>query len=56
MLVWEDRFKRVWIGYNRPSYLKKRHDIKGCDRVINKIEKALSNLAKTTATRAKNND
>ena len=49
MLVWEDRFRWVWIGYNSPAYLKKRHDINGCDRIINKIEKALSNLAKSAA-------
>ena len=25
MLVWEDAAKRVWISYNSPEYLQKRH-------------------------------
>ncbi|HEX6821920.1 MAG TPA: DUF302 domain-containing protein [Candidatus Sulfotelmatobacter sp.] len=25
MLVWEDAAKKVWISYNSPEYLRKRH-------------------------------
>jgi uncharacterized protein (DUF302 family) len=25
MLVWEDAAKKVWISYNSPEYLQKRH-------------------------------
>ena len=25
MLVWEDAAKKVWISYNNPEYLQKRH-------------------------------
>ena len=27
MLVWEDAAKRVWISYNSPEYLQKRHGV-----------------------------
>lgn len=51
MLVWEDRFDRVWIGYNSPSYLKKRHKIDGCKVTLTRIEQALANLATTATTK-----
>ena len=25
MLLWEDAAKKVWISYNSPEYLQKRH-------------------------------
>jgi hypothetical protein len=30
-----------------PQYLKKRHDIRGCDQALQKIGKALAAFAKT---------
>ena len=45
-LIWEDEEGEVWLSYNNPKYLARRHDLKGCDEVIKKIEKALSNFAK----------
>ena len=27
ILVWEDSRGRVWLSYNSPEYLKKRHDL-----------------------------
>ena len=45
-LIWEDDAGQVWLSYNDPKYLKKRHGIKGCDEVIGKVEKALGNFAK----------
>ena len=45
-LVWEDEGGQVWLSYNDPKYLAKRHGIKGCDEVIKKIENALGNFAK----------
>ena len=50
-LVWEDRDSTVWISYNDPGYLKKRHDISGCEEVISKIKKALSGISKSAATK-----
>lgn len=45
-LIWEDASAQVWLTYNAPEYLLKRHGIKGCGKVIHKIMNALSNLAK----------
>lgn len=46
-LIWADDQGKVWISYNNPRYLEKRHNISGCEEVIAKIEKALSGI--TTA-------
>ena len=45
-LVWEDSEGQVWLSYNDPNSLVKRHGITGCAEVIKKIEKALNNFAK----------
>lgn len=45
-LIWEDSERVVWLGYNDPEYLKQRHDIEGCDEVIEKVKGALENFAK----------
>lgn len=45
-LVWQDAKGKVWLSYNDPEYLKRRHAVKGCDKVFAKIEKALAGLAK----------
>ncbi|MFT2092390.1 DUF302 domain-containing protein [Paraglaciecola sp. 2405UD69-4] len=36
---------KVWLSYNDPEYLKKRHQIKGCEQVITKISGALGKFA-----------
>ena len=46
VLIWEDDKAKVWISYNDPRYLVKRHNITGCEEVIEKIEKALAGIAK----------
>jgi len=48
-LIWEDENQQVWLGYNPPSYLQSRHNIKGCDPVLEKIAGLLAGLA-TAAT------
>ena len=50
-LVWEDHKSKVWISYNDPTYLEKRHGISGCGELISKIKKALSGITKAAATR-----
>ena len=45
-LIWEDEEGQVWLSYNDPKYLAKRHGIKRCVEVIKKIDNALSNFAK----------
>jgi uncharacterized protein (DUF302 family) len=50
-IIWEDDKSKVWISYNDPRYLGKRHNIIGCDEVITKVEKALSGITKAAATK-----
>lgn len=49
-LIWKDSEGNTWISYNDPEYLKKRHDISNCEKVISKIEQALAGIAKAAAT------
>jgi uncharacterized protein (DUF302 family) len=49
-LIWQDESGQVWLTYNNPGYLVKRHAIKGCDKVIHKISHALANFAKVATT------
>ena len=44
-LIWEDETGHVWLSYNDPHYLVKRHKIEGCDEVVKKIENALNSFA-----------
>jgi uncharacterized protein (DUF302 family) len=45
-LIWEDENGQVWLSYNDPIYLARRHDIENCDELINKISNALGNFAR----------
>lgn len=45
VLISEDAAGKVALTYNDPSYLKARHNIKGCDKVISNISMLLNNLA-----------
>ncbi|BCN26764.1 DUF302 domain-containing protein [Vibrio alfacsensis] len=49
VLVYEDAEGKTWLAYNDPSYLKERHDIKGCDGVLNKVSGVLGTLVKAAA-------
>ncbi len=42
-LVWEDAAAQVWIGYNDPGYLARRHGVESCP-VVDGLRKALSGL------------
>ncbi len=44
-LIWKDDAGQVWLSYNDPEYLEKRHGIKGCEKPIANIKKALENFA-----------
>lgn len=48
-LFWADSNDDVWLSYNDPAYLKTRHNIEGCDPVLEKITGLLNKLA-TEAT------
>lgn len=44
VLISEDSQNKVWLSYNNPEYIKVRHHIQGCDKVISKISTVLSKL------------
>ncbi len=45
-LIWEDAQSQVWLSYNNPKYLDKRHNLGECAKVIAKVTNALANFAK----------
>ena len=45
-LIMENEKGEVIFSYNDPQYIAKRHNIKGCDKVLNKISGILANFAK----------
>lgn len=49
-LIWEDESGAVWLSYNNPDGLAKRHHIKECDKVINKVANALHNFSKAATS------
>jgi len=49
-LIWEDENGQTRLGYNDPDYLKSRHNIEGCDQVLENMSKALAAFAEA-ATR-----
>jgi len=50
-LFWEDKNGQVWLSYNNPEYLKERHNIKGCDKVVKKITAVLDKLSKAAISK-----
>jgi uncharacterized protein (DUF302 family) len=50
-LIWQDAQSKVWISYNDPRYLMKRHGISGCGEVVAKIEKALAGMTQAAAVK-----
>ncbi len=49
-LIFEDEKGQVWLSYNDPEYLVKRHNIEGCDAILKKITDALSNFSKAATS------
>lgn len=49
-LIWEDQDGQVWLSYNHPQYLAKRHHIENCGEILVKIEQALSNFAQAATS------
>lgn len=48
-LVWEDASANVWLAYNDPEYLARRHDVSKCPAVAN-LRKVLAGLAESAVT------
>ncbi len=49
-LVWEDDQGQVWLGYNDPAYLARRHGVDDCPAAEN-LRKTLAGLAEATVGR-----
>jgi len=49
-LVWQDASSQVWLGYNDPEYLGKRHEASQC-AVIAKLREALAGIAGAVVAR-----
>ena len=45
-LIRQDAAGRVWLAYNDPDYLRERHGIRGCDKVLAKVKRALASFAR----------
>ena len=45
LLVMQDENKQTQIIYNSPQYLRQRHNIEGCDEVLNKVSGVLKGIA-----------
>jgi len=43
-LAWEDATGQVWLGYNDPRFLLKRHAIPECGAIAENLTKALAGL------------
>lgn len=49
-LVWEDAAGQVWLGYNDPAFLARRHGVAQCPAVEN-LRKVLAGLAEGAVAR-----
>ena len=45
-LAYKDKMGQVWLSYNDPAYMAKRHGIKGCEKPLQKVSNALAKFAK----------
>jgi uncharacterized protein (DUF302 family) len=50
VLIWEESDGKVWIAYNDPAYLAKRHGIDDRDAVLDKMGRAVKGLVSAAAT------
>lgn len=48
-IAWQDAKGQVWLGYNDPAYIAKRHHITDRDEVVAKISKALAAMTAKAA-------
>ena len=45
-LAYEDTNGQVWLAYNDPAYMAKRHNTKDCDAAVKKVINALAKFTK----------
>ncbi|MCF6210660.1 MAG: DUF302 domain-containing protein [Gammaproteobacteria bacterium] len=46
MLAWKDEVGQVWLSYNDPVYIARRHGIADRDKNITKMSKALGSFSR----------
>jgi len=44
-LAYKDKDGQVWLVYNDPAYMAKRHHIHGCEKAVQKVTNALAKFA-----------
>ena len=44
-LAWQDENGKVWLSYNDPAYLAKRHGISDRDKIVAKMTGALNKFS-----------
>lgn len=49
-LVWEDASAQVWVGYNDPAWIARRHAVESCP-VAGNIAKALAAITEATVAK-----
>lgn len=49
-LVWEDASAQVWLSYNDPAYLAKRHEAGNCP-VVENLRKALAGIGEAVTAK-----
>ncbi len=50
VLIWEEPDGKIWIAYNDPAYLAKRHGIDDRDAVLDKMGRAVKGLVSAAAS------
>ena len=45
-LAYKDENGEVWLAYNDPAYMAKRHGIQGCEKPLQKVTNALANFTR----------
>ncbi len=46
ILVWSDEQEQTKIAYNQPNYLNERHQLTGCEQVLEKVAGVLEGITK----------
>ena len=44
-LIWEDQTGQVWLSYNDPDYLFRRHGLTEMDEAMQTLQQTLAGLA-----------
>jgi uncharacterized protein (DUF302 family) len=44
-LVWQDEGGHVWLGYNQPAWIARRHGAMGVEPVVNAMTEAIAKVA-----------